>query len=424
MKRFNKTKTALVIISVLGISAQVNAGGLPEALTGGKVSGEVKTLFINSSYTDANSQAGPLDNNNIGSAAVQLNYDSGDFNGFKASVGIQAGKDFELHDNASEDDSRGTITATTLYKGHLDYNFDESKTKTQIRVGRQSIVSPLLMDSGMYPMRDSWDGVTVTNKDIPNTTVKAAYITKWVKRYGNDSNGSVVQEDKEYDDPLYSVHVKNESIKDLALEAQYMSTKQKGNNGDPGTSTIDGYSTYYTKAEYKLPTAHPVKIGVMHAGAAFDNAAEKDTSLSGINVGTKVKSVGLNVAYTTIDDDNDYPGTLGHVPNFQTFNNVLINDDMFAGTKITSVKVSPDFKVAGLKTDLSYAKFSQSAAGISNSATNLDGASELALDVKYDIPTVKGLSTRIGLAKVDYDLPDASKDSDMDYARVHLNYKF
>lgn len=415
----------LTLTSMLVMSANAHAETLSDALNNGKVSGELRTIFINSSYTDANSQAGPLDNNNLGSTALQLNYDSGDFYGFKAGVGIQAGKDFQLHKDASEDDSRATVSATSVYRAFVDYQFDESKTRTQVRVGRQSIVSPLLMDSGMYPMRDAWNGVTVTNQDIPNTTVQFAYIKDWVKRYGSDSNGGAVQEDFHFKDPLYSLHVKNQSVKDLSLEAQYLTTDQAGAIGDPPTTlNTQGFSNYYTRAEYKLPVQHPVTVGVMHAGANFKDPAEKDTTLSGIKLETKVKNVGVNVAYTTVADDNDYPGTLGHVPNFQTFNNLLVNDDMFAGTKIASVKISPDLKVAGLKTSLSYAKYKQSAAGISNSVTNMDGASELGLDIKYDMPRVKGLSARLGLAKVDYSLDNPALDDKMDYARLHLNYKF
>jgi len=58
---------------------------------------------------------------------------------------------------------------------------------------------------------------------------------------------------------------------------------------------------------------------------------------------------------------------------------------------------------------------------MTNSGKNLDGGSELALDMRYKSQTVKGLSTRIQLSQMDY---DQSGEDDQTYLRATLNYAF
>ncbi len=98
-----------------------------------------------------------------------------------------------------------------------------------------------------------------------------------------------------------------------------------------------------------------------------------------------------------------------------------LSPEIIAGVDETSISLNYETGIAGLKTSLVYASWKQSAEGTANSRFNLDDASELALDVKYKFQQVEGLSGRIQLSQMNYDI---AGDSDLTFLRAHLKYAF
>ncbi len=106
---------------------------------------------------------------------------------------------------------------------------------------------------------------------------------------------------------------------------------------------------------------------------------EKDTWVYGVKLVTRLCGIALATAFASVADDNDFPGTLGHVANSAMFNHMLINTSLFAGLDSLSFRASYDFAVVGVKgltSSLMYTWFSQSEAGMvdGNSMNGTRGA--------------------------------------------------
>lgn len=157
------------------------------------------------------------------------------------------------------------------------------------------------------------DGVLLVFSLVPDTDLHLYYIDKWEKRYDSDSNGSFVQEDVRFDDGFYSIYVKNHSIPNLVLDGQYQLTNNDS-NGDVPVYVLDGYQEYFARSYYTFTPEFPLSLGLLFAGATFDNVAEDDVNLYGINLSSQVGPVKLSLAYTSVDDDNEFPGDWGMCP--------------------------------------------------------------------------------------------------------------
>lgn len=425
IKMEHKKYLALIVAGVLASSA--NAESFRDALQGGTFSGDINNVLAIGSETDAIATAGPLNNSKVGSSAISIAYKTSNYKGLSFGIAFQHGKDWKIHDGgiglAAEDDSRNSISASNLQNLYVNYSFDPNVTDTSMRLGRQDIISPLIMRSSMYPMKDAFDALVITNKDLSNTTLKVMYINSWVKRYGDDASASPVQQDTYFDGSVYSLYVNNNSIEGLNIEGQWMSNNSKKTfAGDPPTNiiTTGPYDTSFLALTYEVPDTNIV-LGAKSLTAIYDDSANSD--YWGIKAGTKLAGVGVTLAYTSVNDDNNLPGTLGHVPLFRAYTTTQTDAEFMAGVDATSLTFDYNFGIKGLKTSLVYASWDQSEEGMANSGgIHLDGASELALDVKYKFESIAGLSSRIQLSQMDYNVSDA--DSSMTYIRMQLKYQF
>ncbi|MBR9883796.1 MAG: outer membrane porin, OprD family [Oceanospirillales bacterium] len=426
MKKFEKLiLTSAVLIAMNGVA---QADSFRDALTNGKFSGELRNVYAQGSYSNAKGEAGALNNANVFGSALALNYETGSFSGFKAVVGFQTGHDWDIHDEGSgltvaggEDDHRVSVQSTDLYRAYLEYTFDPSVTATKVSIGRQKIVSPLLMTSGVFPMQDAFDAVVIENRDLPDTTLRMIYVDQWVMRYGDDSNGSLTQTDKQYNDGLYSLYLSNNGIDNLNIEAQWLSNGNDDPVGDAPTAVIsaDPYDTGFLGLTYKIPDSNWV-LGAKALTADYDTLP--DTGYWGVKAQTKIGGVDVQLAYTSVEDDANFPGTLGHVPMFRSYTSGLI-DEIFAGLDTTSLSLGYGFGVPGLKAKLVYSGWKQSDTGIANSGKDFDGGYEAGVDVSYQFQSIEGLGARVQTSYMDFDR-DAIDNDDLFHTRVTLNYSF
>ncbi len=437
MFNVKKVSLALAAVSALGISA--NAGSLVEALSGGKVSGEIRNMTVMAS--DVNSTlVGPYRNANSSAVALQLNYTTGDFYGFKANVGFQHARSLEIENDsgvvssganafATENEGRITQDGSMLYIANLQYNF----AQTEVKVGRQGIVTPLIAVSNANPLKDTFHALSVVSKDIGNTEIRAYVIKDWIERYNATNDARKTH----FSDPTLSLYVKNTSIPNLTLEGQYLAVNDDiGNPLDAPRATNDSYSTYFVQGDYKLPVDMPLSIGAYYAGTDYDgdvaigptnettNGGKGETTLYGVKLGGKVFDTAFKIAYTKVSDDNSFLGALGHTPHFFKYNGgQMFTDNIYAGMTSTSLMVIPKI-IPNVFTLFAFSSYSQSEKGQTVSGTNMDGASEIQADLRYKFKgALDGLSARLQLAHVDLDLP-ANNDDTMDIAKLYLTYKF
>lgn len=443
----------LSLAAILGLSTVAFAADtLADAFKNGKFDGQfmLASSLGNSVDTGATGATG-TNNKKTASVGMHLNYNTDDFYGFKLGLGFQTAHDLGLHEKdatythgTSEDEIYNTVSSTNLHQAFLQY----SLMKSTIIVGRQEIHTPLILNGQFFPLVDSFDAATVTSADIPNTVVTLMYIKNWNKMFGSDADTSGVlstieQKDYHFEHPLYSIFFRNTSLPGLALDGQYLTTNQEGNNGDFPMNQINGYDQYYIRADYKLPIAYPVNVGAMYGGANFDTTTvafmppplspnyNDSTSFYGFKLGTEVSGVKLAAAYTKMSDDADYPATFGHVPDalLYSYTSMLINFADYAGMEAMSLQADYNFGIPGLKAMAKYGHFDQSSKGAQNSikASNFGTSDEVNLDVSYaPSGSLKGFGVRAWLGYATYDNYVAANDGgDYNaYGRFYLTYKF
>ncbi|REG78464.1 hypothetical protein [Marinomonas pollencensis] len=415
----------IMLVSLGTVCASAQAENLQEALSGGTFTGEIRNTLGLATQTDAKA-SGPFNNAKSLGSAITLDYLTGAYYGFTLGLGAQSGYDWGLQSNdvssfvGGENDRRVTTDATSLYHAFLQYDFDKTITDTRVRFGRQSLVSPLVMTDGMYPMQDTYDALVIQNKDFNKTDLRFMYISKWNRRYGDDNEGSITEATKEFDNPLVSLYLNNNSIEGLNIEAQWLSNNNDEGVGDPPADVnAHDYDTSFLGLTYKIPDS-TWELGAKNLSANFDDSA--DTGYWGARVKKTFDGIGVQLAYTSVDDAANFPGSLGHVPMFRAYSPGL-TPEVFAGLKATSIAVDYNFDVPGLFTRVGYTSYKQSDEGIKNSIDNdLDGGYEASLQVNYKPASIKGLSTIVQLSYMDYD-QDVDTD-DMTVLRTSLNYKF
>ena len=414
-------KLSLACLMVLGTT--VFAGeSLSDAFKNGKVSGEFRFVYTKGSDSDV-LETKPTDNANVGSIATTINYVTDDFYGFKLGLGFEAAHDLNLHnDNPEKDDARNSVSATLLQNFYLQYSF----SKSNMKIGRQTIKTPLIMTSTAFALEDSFDAAVLTLNELPSTMLKFIYIQEWNMRYGSDASSSPTQQDEHFSSGMYSLFFKNTSLKNLVLHGQYLTTNEDEKLWDaPVFVNAGGYDEYYMQATYKFQTT-PLSLALKYAGAKYDNPtiAGKDTAtLYGIQVGTDIDKLKLNFAYTTMDEEANFPGTYGHVSDTVVYTDMLTNNAIFAGVDAFSLEAGYDFGIPRLGTKIKFAHYTQSDEGITNSGKDLDNANEVNVDLRYAFSGFfKGLSTRLwaGYGTYDQDVPN----DDFTYARFYLKYNF
>ncbi|TLP36911.1 OprD family outer membrane porin [Arcobacter arenosus] len=431
----------LSLMAILALNSQVMASdSLAEALTNGKVSGEVRLFTEMASNVDS-TLVGPFRNANSSAVALQLNYSTGAYYGFKVNVGFQHGHSFDIENDsgavssganafATENDGRITQDGSMLYIANLQYNI----AQTEFKVGRQGIVTPLIAVSNANPMKDTFEALSVVSKDLSNTEIRFYGIKKWIERY------SATDETRKtnFDDPTLSLYVKNTSIPNLTLEGQYLAVRDDiGNPKNAPRATNDSYSTYFVQGDYKLPVDIPLSIGAYYAGTDYDGAVyigatandenarggKGETTLYGVKIGGKVFDTAFKLAYTKVSDDNSFLGALGHTPHFFKYNGgQMFTDNIYAGQSSISAMVIPKL-IPGVFTLFAYSRYSQTDKGQVVSGVDMDGASEIQADLRYKI--TKDLSARLQLAHVELDDSNATGNDDtMNIAKLYLTYKF
>lgn len=419
-----------VIAGSLLVAANVTAStSVTDALSGGTFSGKFANVAEFASTTDAAAEAVAIHNAHVGMSGLKLNYTTLEYKGWSLGTSLQGGWDWEIHDSSAgltvwggEDDHRVSVTSLNLQNLFVEYNFARLGSNTSLRYGRQNIVSPLIMSSGLMPLDDAWEGAVLTNTDLNKTVFKLMYINDWYMRYQNDATTSLVQTDKHFSNPLVSLYMRSKAIDGLTFEAQWMANHNDGPMGDPPTNivAVGPYYSYFAAADYKL-AGQNIWLGGKYTATVYLDSVR--TGMFGLRAATFVGPVKTTLAYISVSDAKNLPGSLGHVPAFRSYNGIISEPEVWAGVDIVSLTLSYNFGVPGLGIDMGLASLSQSEEGQINSGMNYDNSYKLSMDIRYSVAAVEGLSVRAQLGHFTYD-PKVFNDNNMTASRLFLSYEF
>ena len=175
-------KLGLMATLALGYTNAFSAQSLASAFEEGKVSGEIKSQYFQKEVSN--------EKVSIWTNGGNLSYVTGDYNGFKSGVTLQAStvtaSDLDNAPTAYNKDQN--VSGAVLSQAYLQYSISNTTGK----IGRQYISTPLVEGSGSRIFKESFEGLVISNTDISNTTIVAAYVDKEQYRTNFASGGTDV----------------------------------------------------------------------------------------------------------------------------------------------------------------------------------------------------------------------------------------
>lgn len=414
-------KLSLAAIVALGTSAFA-ADTLADAFKNGKVTGTVSAWYWDHDTGVATTSS------DIVNFGLDLTYVTDSFNGFKMGATFQANSAPSADTKAKdvfEGDQYGS--GAVLSEAYLAYTMG----KTTAKAGRQYISTPLVAVSGSRMNRESFEGIVLSNTDLPATTLIAAYVQKFQGRTSdvtpggaNDADASAPDFSKRVVaagagtfafDGAYTVAVINKSVPNLTLTAQYAQVQKLADIADT--------DHYFAEAAYAMPMGDmKLNFGLSYWASDVPNAIS--TTLSGDYVGAKVAlsgfgGFGASFAYSTVSKDDGVAFGLGNGPT--SYTGALIDGSsksMAIDTDTYKLEVTYDFSkagVAGLKAGAQYLDYKR--------GSTLPEYTTYNVNATYAVPALKGLSLTAQFENVETETPAGVK-SDLDRLRLMANYKF
>jgi len=288
MKKFAK----LSLVASLALSSSVFADSLEEAFKASKVSGEIRSEYSSSNFL------GQSESDSIFAVGGSLGVVTGSYYGFKLGATFQTSHVVDLsNDSGVFGDSPLSndaldVQGSVLSESYLQYTI----SNTTLKAGRQYIYTPLVSTgldgkSSQSLIKDSFEAYLLTNTDIPDTTVIAGYVSKYQAK--RDANGDVGNFES-FEDGAYTLYVKNTSIKNLTIQAQYFDLDGK-------TAAADKDALYF-QADYKIGTH---TISAQYLKSTDKSQANEDGQAYGLmsSGALGIGKLGYLVAFNQTSDD-------------------------------------------------------------------------------------------------------------------------
>lgn len=276
MKKILKTSLYASLSLSTFMGSNLSANALDEAFANAKVNGEIKAqYFAKESSTGVES--------NILAIGGNLNLATAPIDGLSAKVTFQTSSivnDKNVAAYSGDMDGSGAV----MSQSYLNYVIKD----TTLRYGRQYIGTKLVNGSGSRMIKQSFYGAFAQNKSLADTTLSAAYVTKYQDR--TDGDGSVGRF-VDYQDGFYTVQAQNGSIENLKVIVEYLNINGKAANSDQ--------NTLYADATYKIPS---IASSIAAQTYRSDNDGEDKGSLYGLKVSTSIDALSLTVAYSKQND--------------------------------------------------------------------------------------------------------------------------
>lgn len=403
MKKFS----SISLIASVAIATPLFAGNLSDALEKVEVNGQVKAAYIHTNFL------GSANSDSIAAVGGSLGIKTGSFYGLKAGVTFQTSSilsDDLDYTNAGPFNVGGVskranyfnASGAVMSESYLEYAI----SNTTLKVGRQYIYTPIVSTglegkSSESLIKDSFEAYVLTNTDLPDTTLIAGYVDKWQAQSdgsGNVGNFNDVQ------DGAYTLYLKNNSIENLTLQAQYLDVK--------GITSAGDADALYFQADYKwgAQTLSAQYLKSNQANAADDGTIYGLKATGPLGIG----KLGYLVAYNSSTDKTAgiYTGA-GEGTTDTLFTAMPVHDGGVPSRPDTDTLVGALVAPVGPTTLIGYG-------GKSSSSTHVLG-DVTAMGAMLIYPIAKDL-----LLKVDYEHVECEKviTEDTDTTRVYLTYKF
>lgn len=382
------TLTSLVASACL-FSNVYAADTLEEAFKNGKVKGEIRSYFFQEDF-DATGRS------SITHFGGFINYETASYYGLTTGATFQVSSVGDINGVnkfASDEDASGSV----MSEAFVTYTRDN----TSLKAGRQFIGTPLLAGSGSRMIRQAFQGYVVTNTDIPNTKVVAAYVDRFQTRtdgagspgkFTKTFNTNAELDTQTLEDGAYTLYLENKSVTDLTIQAQYL-------------DATNIFSTIYADAEYKIGTAANLYVVGQYMGTNYDST-NLDGHFFAARIGGAFDKFSFKLSTSSNTSDANVESGLGYGADYSLTGSEIGGgyDGYFKDTKAYQVNVGTTIANVGLN-----------AIYTSNNLKNANDTAETDVVLSYDV--MKNLNLNILQAYFD--------GGDKNYeTRVKLTYKF
>ena len=425
-------KLSLVAMVVAGLASSSFAASetLADAFKNGKVSGELRAWYFDRDYSTektsgSTATTASTKDADIFNVGVILGYVTDSFYGFKLGATIQSNYAPYADKDAKADFASDMYgSGAQLSEAYIQYSI----SNTTAKVGRQFITTPLVSGSGSRMVKQAFEGATLVNTDLPQTTLVAGVVTKYQARtsstIGLHSSGDIGEFDSiskiankalsltgaralDDGDYAYTLLAINKSITGTTLTAQWAEI----------VSVVD---MYYLEAAYAGKAGEfSYGLAANYQYADWDNAINtEEGTMYGAKVSFGFGDLNAYVAYTEITDDAGIGGIDGgaglgggaqtaFAKGYQVTTGTYDRD-----SKAYSVDVNYNFKTIGLLAGARYTDLSVD-------------SSTFTPDRGYtDIYAVYNFTGALKGLQADVSYEDWSKDIDGQEFWFKANYKF
>lgn len=399
-------KSLIATIAITSItSSSFAADSLVEAFSNGKVKGEIKSYYFDENYDSASTS-----DNSIWANGGMLNYVTDSFKGAKLGTTFQTSHVGSIDDDKSKQAKTMDASGSVLSEAYLEYKYKN----TSFKGGRQFISLPLIKGSGSRLIKESFEGYFLTNKDIPDTLISLGKVTKYQTRtdsvtsqtnsasFSNtDVNaGDVGGFNKIGTDGALSLYVKNNSIKNLTLQAHYV-------------DFVDEVKDLYVDATYKFEGEFKPFIAAQYYNSNYDLATKNNSSLLGYKIGATFFTVDFHAAYTSTDDKGNVNRGIGEAATASFTSSTSTVGNYYAGTD--SWQIGAAKKFGNLSTKVAYTN--------SDSLLTKNELKQTYLGLKYKFGgAFKNLAVSGDYTIYEYGKGNESKDKDELRAKVIYSF--
>ena len=427
-------KLSLAAIVVAGLtSSSFAADTLADAFKNGKVGGELRAWYFDRDN-------GTTAHESIINGGISLNYVTDSFYGFRLGATVQSNYT-PFADDAEKNLYKGDMygNGAIFSEAYLGYAIG----KTDIKIGRQYITSPLVSGSGSRMIKESFEGAVITNTDLPQTTLVAGYVDKFegrtstlassevgsVGKFTNTfalSTGKGAAISKATIDGAYTAAVINKSINGLTLTGQYVFAND--------VATVGDVSLYHAEANYVLPM-NGFKLGfdAMYRASSTDSALDS-LKLQGSYAGARISvselaGFGVSFAASKSDKSDDLIAGLGNGPDSTYTGTILTSSHSYARNMDSYTgKISYDFAKLGVNGLTAFVIYADNKQGETSTGNKTTGDwKDTGFEVAYAFSgALKGFTAALQYEQQDNDkLKNGVKSSvTSDEYRFRANYKF
>lgn len=452
------TKLSLVTAVAVGglLSNAYAADTLADAFKNGKVSGELKAYYFDKEHPYSEPHA----HENLFATGVTLNYVTDSLYGFKLGTTFQSSASpfaTEAAKNMFADDMYGP--GAQLSEAYLAYALG----KTEIKVGRQFLGTPLVASSGSRIIKEAFEGVSIVNKDLPNTTLIGVYVNKFQyktdlftdfdphaefgenRKIGRFTNmfavptgwGETSKPPMIKADDVFSLAAINQSIPNLKLTGAYARVENVADwiSNDP----ISDVNIYHLEANYVIPM-NGFKLGfdalykASRIGTIETPADAPDYRFNGHYLGGRVgiyELAGFGASFAmgqSAKKDHLLSGVGLGTDYSYTGNAFTAYESYQANTKSYEGKVSYDFSKVGVNGLTSYVQYAVDKQGEDTPGNKLNGDYNIvSAEVAYAFAgALKGFSTMLQYQHNDLETLQGGVSENLKSTqyRFKANYKF